>query len=244
MSPELEQYFISTLEQEYPDLPSHTRAFKPLIPVHDPAKYDASASPLPSLHDDGSETGNLRYWVISNESMWAGQHRALDEMAETLWSLHHLHPGLAPSPASRHMQRWHRRRPRQFQNEDLGDSLLFRRWALPTAPPPYFAGWPSSARSDLSHPLFSPTAVRYPFRDGLFWREGDEGAWGRRGDGVPEWRDGPARTRGRNTPAEDFYDPNDLGTGRVESGGPAGLRGQGELQGNPFYRNRLHEIDT
>ncbi len=56
----LEDYLLSTLPQQYGDLPSHFTNFKPLIPVHDGSKYDPSTAILPSLQDTASESGNLR----------------------------------------------------------------------------------------------------------------------------------------------------------------------------------------
>ena len=85
----LEDYLLSTLPQQYGDLPSHYTNFKPLIPVHDASKYDPSTATLPSLQDTATEDGNLRFWVITNESMWAQQHRIIDETAELMWSLFH-----------------------------------------------------------------------------------------------------------------------------------------------------------
>ena len=85
----LEDYLLSTLPRQHGDIPSHFTSFKPLIPVHDATKYDPSTAILPSLQDTASESGNLRYWVITNESMWVQQHRVLDETAELMWSLFH-----------------------------------------------------------------------------------------------------------------------------------------------------------
>ena len=83
----MEDYLLSKLPQEYSDVPSHFTDFKPLIPVHDASKYYPTTSSLPALQDTASESGNLRYWVITNESMWGQQHRVLDEIAELMWSI-------------------------------------------------------------------------------------------------------------------------------------------------------------
>jgi hypothetical protein len=84
---DLENYILTRLPQEFTDLPRHLTRQKPLIPVHDKSKYDPTTAHLESLEDDASEAGNMRYWVITNQSMWAGQHRAVDETAEILWFL-------------------------------------------------------------------------------------------------------------------------------------------------------------
>lgn len=86
---ELEHYIVTQLQQDFPDLPTYVTERQLLIPVHDPLKHNHATAILPSLHDIASEKGNLRYWVINNTSMWAGQHHALDEIAEILWSMFH-----------------------------------------------------------------------------------------------------------------------------------------------------------
>ena len=86
---DLENYILTQLPQDFQDLPRYVTDHKVLIPVHDTSKYDPNTAILPSLQDVASEKGNIRYWVISNTSMWTGQHRALDETAEILWSLFH-----------------------------------------------------------------------------------------------------------------------------------------------------------
>lgn len=84
---DLEHYIVTQLPQDFPDLPTYVAERKILIPVHDASKHDHATAILPSLQDVASEKGNLRYWVISNTSMWAGQHHALDEITEILYSM-------------------------------------------------------------------------------------------------------------------------------------------------------------
>ena len=86
---DLEDFILSDIPNQHADLPQHFLVSKPLIPIHDPTIHDPTRSTLPPLHDTVNESGNLRYWVITNDSMWAGQHRAMDEAAEVLWSLFH-----------------------------------------------------------------------------------------------------------------------------------------------------------
>ena len=86
---DLENFILNDISNQYPDLPHNYTAFKPLISVHDPAAHDPATATLPSLQDTVAESGNLRYWVVTNESMWAGQHRVMDEISEVLWSLFH-----------------------------------------------------------------------------------------------------------------------------------------------------------
>ncbi|KAL6719081.1 hypothetical protein ACLMJK_003316 [Lecanora helva] len=205
----LENYLISALPQEHTDLPSHFTETRPLIPVHNPNSYGPRNGSLPSLRETASESGNLRYWVITNESMWASQHRALDEFAELMWSLFHWFnqatqsspdPGVSvlddTSVACWRLARSFRRRlvlPEVPANQvspvtmksglpSLREALLFRPWAFisPSKPHRDYV----SAR-DGEHDLFSEEAVLYPFPDELFWRPSDEGTWAE--DGVPEW---------------------------------------------------------
>ena len=86
---DLENYIFTQLPQDFPDLPTYLTERKLLIPVHDPSKHNPATAILPSLQDVASEKGNIRYWVIDNTNMWAGQHYALDEIAEILWSMYH-----------------------------------------------------------------------------------------------------------------------------------------------------------
>ena len=83
---DLENHILNSIPAHYTDLPEHATTAKSIIPVHDASKYDVQRNSRRSLQDTFDESGNLRYWVITNESMWAGQHRALDEIAELLWT--------------------------------------------------------------------------------------------------------------------------------------------------------------
>ena len=87
---DLENFLLTNIPTQYPDFPRHATAFEPLIPIYDSAKQDPATVALLSSQETVAESGNLRYWVITNESMWAGQHRALDEIAEVYWVLFHL----------------------------------------------------------------------------------------------------------------------------------------------------------
>ena len=85
----LEDYLLNSLPQQY-RLPPHImdpNATKVLIPVHDPTKYNPSITSIPSLRDTEAEGGNLRYWVITNQSMWTNQHEVMDEFAELMWCI-------------------------------------------------------------------------------------------------------------------------------------------------------------
>lgn len=210
----LENYLLNLLPQEYDDLPSHSTDFKPLIPVHDSSKYDPSTASLPSLRETASENGNLRHWVITNESMWASQHRVLDEFAELMWSLFYWfiqairsRPGAGVSKlhdeflSCWRLARSFRRRivlpefpfsgpqPVRMKSDlpSLREALLFRPWAFISPAKPYRD---FTSEDDNKHELFDEEGALYPFPDKLFWDPSDEGTWGE--EGVPEWVEVPA----------------------------------------------------
>ena len=197
---------MSSLPQQYGDIPSHFTNFKPLIPLHDASKYNPSTAILPSLQDTASESGNLRYWVITNESMWAQQHPVLDETAELLWSLFYwLNRDWGTTrirtddPNCKwHLARSFRRRIVLPEAPDhstatmksglpsLRETLLFKPWAFasPIIPDRHFTGQEDGPGH---HELFRDEWVRYPFPDDLFWHASDEGSWDE--EGVPPWTD-------------------------------------------------------
>ena len=189
---ELEHYLLSTIPQQFDDLPAHFVDSKALIPVHDSSRYDASTATIPSLLDSATEGGNLRYWVITNESMWALQHRVMDEFSELMWALFYCFAGDVQSLSGVQTPeaRWRlagllRRRnvlpeiqqyvPSNKMDSGLSnmsEALLFRRWALLSP------SWPIDRidPDDEIHELFlHDQAALYPFPDELFWEDGDEG---------------------------------------------------------------------
>lgn len=180
----LEDYLLSKIPQQYSDLPSHFTTFKPLIPLHDASKYDPSTAILPSLQDTASESGNLRYWVITNESMWAQQHRVVDETAELLWSLFYWFSRDAEDSRFRADSpdcKWHLARSfhRRIVLPDVSDH---------SPPVNLKSGLPSLRETLLFRPWAFTSPImpdRRPLEDGLFWHAGDEGEWDR--DGVPAW---------------------------------------------------------
>ena len=80
------QTCIEETRYRYDEFPDSTLS-NVLVPVHDPSRYRPTTVRIPSLQDTWDESGNLRYWLISNETMWSGQHRALDEIKELLLML-------------------------------------------------------------------------------------------------------------------------------------------------------------
>ena len=217
----LENFLLTSLPQEYEDIPSHFTDFKPLIPVHDPSKYDRSSATLPSLRDTVSENGNLRYWVITNETMWASQHRVMDEFAELMWSqFHWFVQAITSGPdvgvntledtslSCWRLARSFRRRivlpevpsnqaaPAMMRRDlpSLREALLFRPWVFisPAKPDRQFQ---YTNRGDPWHEMFDEEGVRYPFDDSLFWDPSDEGTWDE--EGAPEWVEIPTEKGAR-----------------------------------------------
>lgn len=87
---DLEYYILHDIPQQYNDLPHLSMKFPLIIPVHDPTKYtqytdlllqENQHDPIPSLAEKADERGNLRYRIISQDNIWAGQHPVLDEIA-------------------------------------------------------------------------------------------------------------------------------------------------------------------
>ena len=140
--------------------------------------------------------GIFRYWVITNESMWAQQHRVLDETAELIWSLFHWFNQVGGRDATRtrtdspackwHLARSFRRRillPEVSEHSAVAmksglpsfqETLLFRPWAFAS---PITPEGNISVNEVGDHELFDEKCVLYPFPDDLFWHASGEGTW-------------------------------------------------------------------
>lgn len=183
-----------------------------LIPVHDPSRNYTNNALLPSLGTTATdESGNLRYVVITNESMWAGQHRVLDEISEIYWILFRWlnKRALAPDQSGTesteclfHVADALRRRvlPEYMIDDSaarskpsatqsglpIREALLFRAWAFSKTPS---RSTINNQVNVVAHRLFDEEAISYPFPDELFWHDGDEGE-GPDGDGgVAPWEE-------------------------------------------------------
>ena len=186
---DLENFISNELRELYPDIPAEFTDSPCLIPIY---RADTTNTFIPPLQDQANERGNLRFWLIKNDTMWSGRHRAVDEVFEVLWSLFHwfaqttfrdtmlMHRDTSTSVCINQLARTFRRRivlPGVDEAEELGvglpskrEALLFRPWALRT---PYTGDayyWRVSAGK---HVTFHDGAFRYPFDDSLFW-VGDE----------------------------------------------------------------------
>lgn len=207
---ELQQY-LESLQHEYPGLPPNLANDPFLIPLHEPSKHDINAATIPSLRDTAAESGNLRYWLLTNENMWQGQHAVWDEVNAVMQSLatwftlatdHATSPEGADDPITTdtEMCLWNtanllRRRivlpelpegPEPYSAVKPGllslrEALLFRSWAF-QSPAPLAHGHDDLQPNEDWHPIFPEN---YTFSDELFWEEGDEGEWV--GEGAPVW---------------------------------------------------------
>ncbi|KAL8761725.1 MAG: hypothetical protein Q9184_002167, partial [Pyrenodesmia sp. 2 TL-2023] len=143
----LEIYITNDLSSQYDGIP-HDTLSKILLPAHDPSKYDPANTSVPSLPDIVEEKGNLRYWLVTNKSMWACQHRVVDEVSELLAALSEWFAKSYPllndhgtdnNDCIRHLVESFRRRivlPDMSDMTERGQTLparearLFRAWAL------------------------------------------------------------------------------------------------------------------
>jgi len=211
---DLEDLLLTGLQQHYPDLPVSATQFPSLIPVHDPSTYNPSSTQIPSLLDTTGEKGNLRYWVITNESMWAGQHPALDAAWQVLEGLvssfqcvfntdmdgpvdtdsvlfwghlaRHLRTPYVLHEIVEHYNMMEN--PASFWDE----ARLFQSWALDipfekTSLELGFMTYPTKYRVGEVHDLFDAAEYLYPFPDELFWKDGDEGELEK--EGIAQWKD-------------------------------------------------------
>lgn len=204
----LQKFITEELSYHYGDLSANALS-EILIPVYDPSRYDATTATLPSLPDTVSDGGNIRYWLITNQSMWAGQHRVLDEVAELLSMLFNWFTRDRPYMLRPHFSRqprfgtddpqciWYiadffRRRlilpttSNTLQRDDTlseRETRLFRAWALTRPPRAVSKHYPYEDMEKIEDGLEKEGDIA----DKLFWEDGDEGTWDDE-EGVPMWR--------------------------------------------------------
>ncbi|KAI9705586.1 MAG: hypothetical protein M1836_006342 [Candelina mexicana] len=100
-------------------------SYRALIPVH---TAGAGTTILPDLEDTTGPHGNVRYWVISNETMWAGIDHRIDAVFEILGTLFHHKFGTnrqidTSTDELRYLARDLRRRlpPDSIEDKTIGD---------------------------------------------------------------------------------------------------------------------------
>ena len=202
------EIFLGELNCRYEEIQENALS-EILKPIHDPSRYKPKTARLPSPQDTWDESGNLRFWLKSNKSMWAGQHRALDEVTELLlmlfnwftrdesWQLPRHRPTYRTDDPQCiwYIADFFRRRlilPKassalqKGQNLSQRESRLFRAWVLtrPSQPAILDRDHSDGDIERIKNELDNEDAIE----EGLFWQDGDEGTWDNE-DGVPSWRD-------------------------------------------------------
>lgn len=205
---DLQMIIHNELRTQQAELPDDIIS-KFVIPVHDSSKYDPRTTTVPSLRDNATESGNLRYWVLTNQTMWAvGHEHALHEVAELLMALSDwfarsdgksdpdtglFNPGTDNGHCIWHLAQMFRRRlilPEASEEAKQGQTLgsretrLFRAWVL-TPPVEMVRGYDLDVViANLQKKLKTSVDVL----DHLFWTDGDEGSWDIE-EAVPVWQD-------------------------------------------------------
>ena len=211
----LEDYILNQLPQQY-NLPSHfvdPDATKALIPLHDPTRHDPSVAIIPPLHDTGDEGGNLRYWVITNESMWANQHEVMDEFADLMWCIFKWFTSACSiDPAGLRFDRpecvWslsrylrHRIIMPEIPGDPMGSTrqgILFKPWVLKRSKPQVYQPVVDLSGQRAGVAMAPMSTPGYPLPNEYDWHEGDEGEW--IGHDVPAWTDVLKRKRVETPP--------------------------------------------
>ena len=200
----LEEYILSHLPRQH-SLPAHfvdPDATKALIALHDPTRHDPSVASIPSLHDTGDEGGNLRYWVITNQSMWANQHEVMDEFAELMWCIFkwftsacNVYPsslGFDEPECIWSLARYLRQRiilP-EIPGDPMGSlrqGILFKPWVIRRPKPEDGEAVMAESGQRAEVAIASTSTPGYPLPNEYDWHEGDEGEW--IGHDVPAWTD-------------------------------------------------------
>ena len=211
----LEDYILNDLPQQY-SLPSHfvdPDATKVLIPLHDPTRHDPSVTIIPPLHDTGDEGGNLRYWVITNQSMWANQHEVMDEIADLMWCIFKWFTSACSiDPAGLRFDRpecvWSLSRylrQRIIMPEIPGDpmgsmrqGILLKPWVLKRSKPLTYQPVMDESGQRAGVAMAPMSTPGYPLPNEYDWHNGDEGEWS--GHDVPAWTDVIKRKRVETPP--------------------------------------------
>ena len=89
---DLETAINGTLQREAANghLPAHFVETQMLIPLYNASAHDPVAQIAPSippLRDTGGEGGNLRYFIITKESMWSNQNPLVEGVFSVIWAL-------------------------------------------------------------------------------------------------------------------------------------------------------------
>ncbi|KAL9609564.1 MAG: hypothetical protein Q9167_005674 [Letrouitia subvulpina] len=201
---DLQDFITQEITSRYPELGSLARGL--LIPIHNPNGYRPLGLPaLPPLVDNNTESGNLRYWLITKESMWAGQHYALGEAAKLLSVLFQWFFLLGDNENFSHDRNGVLNRGTDNPNciwyvaDELRQQLILpnletsapttRRLGIPLKEALLFRSWvaeaPETEDADAFWSQRAPMDEDSTVDDSLFWKSGDEGDWEE--EGAPGW---------------------------------------------------------
>ena len=208
----LEDYLLKYLPKR-DHVPPHfvnSDATKVLIPVHDPSRPPPYTTSIPPLADTADESGNLRYWVITNKNMWANQHEVMDEFTELMWCIFKWFTSACDLHTDmNHVQRtvvkfderkniWalarylrHRIILPEIPKDPLGlkrQGVLFKPWVI-KGPSSQLAEEYEVGEDERPQQAGVATAStstpEYALPKKYGWKEGDEGEW--IGHDVPGW---------------------------------------------------------
>ena len=205
----LEDYLLKYLPRQH-HVPPHfvdSDATRVLIPVHDATRPPPYTTSIPPLVDTADESGNLRYWVITNKSMWANQHEVMDEFTELMWCIFKWFTSACDLHTDMdHVQRtvvkidereniWalarylrHRIILPEIPRDPLGlkrQGVLFKPWVI-KGPSSQFAEEDEAGEDEkLGVATASASTPEYALPKEYGWMEGDEGEW--IGHDVPGW---------------------------------------------------------
>lgn len=197
--------FLRSLGEHHPDLPAHYLSQPFLIPVHNREAWQANQlNPnLPSLHERYSEAGNLRFWIITNESMWSRQHYIIDEVAEILRTLQYLtvefpvddpdsvwktscmirrramRPDISTAQFYERINTTEKKLRQTTSGLPVREVMLFRSWVFAV---PILDQWKLALDEEdeedfVSGLEFEEDGILYPVPEELYWIDNGMGSW-------------------------------------------------------------------
>jgi hypothetical protein len=202
---------IQSLATYYADLPAHYLSRPFLIPAHNHEAWQANQiNPnLPSLTERYSEAGNLRFWVITNESMWSRQHYIIDELTEILLSLAYLtreslpvddldsvwniasmirrramRPDISTAQFYERVNNTEKKLRQTTSGLPIREVMFFRSWVFAV---PIFHRWKSGPWDRRGS--FEEDGIIYPVPEELYWIDDGMGSWQINAPRIGAWGD-------------------------------------------------------
>jgi hypothetical protein len=175
-----------------------------LIPIHDRGAWRANQiNPnLPSLDEQYSEAGNLRFWVITNKSMWSGQHYIIDEVTEILhflayrtreslpvdnddsmWNIashirrRAIRPDISTAQLHERVNATEKKLRQTTSGLPMREIMLFRSWVFAV---PILDRWRTKYLHEYEHLIdleFREDDILYPVPEELYWIDNGMGSW-------------------------------------------------------------------